>query len=128
MYTGQARPVLPRVVAEAEKAEGFVQLCRQQSLIFGSDRRVPVQTRPVTPLKRDGTRMVVLPCTTRGNPESPDFFELTSRVMWTRTISESRSFAFWRYEVVMDDSLGSKIGVMTQSGRIELLTWVKSRY
>jgi hypothetical protein len=72
---------------------------------------------------------VVLPCTTKDQAGSAEFFELNNkRVMWDRPSNDNNSYASFRYEVVSGDALKGKIGIMSQSARIELLRWLKSRY
>jgi hypothetical protein len=124
------RKSLPPEVAEAGKAEGFVHICDQSALEFGSDRKVPVKYRPVVSIRKDGPRAVVLPCTSKNNSGSPDFFELVNdkNVQWTKQWDGRRSFARGRYEVVDPVRMRAKVGVMPQSARIELLNWLKSRY
>jgi hypothetical protein len=124
------RKSLPADVAEAGKAEGFVHICDQSVLEFGSDRKIPVKYRPVVTLRKDGPRAVVLPCTSKDNSGSPDFFELVNdmRVQWVKPWDGRRSFARGRYEVVDPAHMRAKVGAMPQAARIELLNWLKSRY
>jgi hypothetical protein len=134
MFVPNRRPAaapsaVPDGVAEEGKAEGFVQLCEQAALFFGSDRRQPTEYRPVVRVRKDGLRRVVLPCTTRDHSESPEFFALTrERAMWTRPNDDRQSYAHYRCEVVSDDALRAKIGVMNQNARVDLLRWLLSRY
>lgn len=128
MSAGESSPEVRPVSPEDGFAEGFVHLCRQRHLMFGSDRRVPVDARPVVRVRQDGVRAVVLPCTTKLPDRPADFFELTpDRVEWTRAGVES-SRAFWRYEVVPRSVLEEKIGVMPHGARIDLLKWLMQRY
>ena len=128
MYTGKPLPPLPSVVSDADWAAGFVHLCRQAALDFGSDRRIPVSMRPVVEVRKDGPRTIVLPCTSQDRTADPTFYELTrDRVEWTRPL-ESRSFAFMRYESISNEALREKIGVMPHPARIDLLKWLKGRY
>ena len=128
MYTGKEIPPLPPTLQSAGFADGFVQLCPQSALTFGSDRRIPVAMRPVVRIKFDGARAVILPCTTVEHRESPEFYELTpERVMWTQ-VQNRRSFAFWRYEVVSSGVVRDKVGVLHHAARIDLLSWLQSRY
>lgn len=129
MFQVQQRQSLPDAVAEADKADGFVYVCEQAALLFGSNRREPTAHRPVVAVRPDGERYVVLPCTTQDKTNFPDFFELNDkRVMWTRPLGGEKSFACCRYEVVASGRLRGKIGVMPQPARIDLLSWLKSRY
>ncbi len=129
MFRARQADVLPDSVIEAGKADGFVHVCDQAALMFGSDRREPNAHRPVVAIRNDGPRFVVLPCTTKDSTELPDFFALDEqRVMWSRPTNGRRSFACCRYEVVPGQRLRGKIGVMPQPARIELLAWLKSRY
>jgi len=129
MFTGRPLPPLPPVVAEADWATGFLHRCRQSVLEFGSDRRIPVASRPVVEIQRDGCFVVVLPNTRQDQSTNPDFFELTpERVHWTEG-GERRSFIYYRYETVLTEALlGRKIGAMTHPARIALLNWLKERY
>lgn len=127
MYTGAPLPDFDAPVCEADKANGFVHLCDQSALMFGSDRAQPVPYRPVVEVRHYLDWVVVLPCTSKQPAVSGDFFALTdSRIMWTKR-QERRSFAFYRYEPVAPSHLKAKIGVMHQAARIELLAWLKQR-
>jgi len=129
MFVDRQAEILSDSVIEAGKADGFVHVCEQAALMFGSDRRVPTDRRPVVAVRNDGPRVIVLPCTTKDNTNSHDFFELNDeRVMWTRPPNGRSSFAYYRYEVVTASSLKGKIGAMSQPARIELLAWLKSRF
>jgi hypothetical protein len=129
MFVPRKAEALPSAVAEAGKADGFVHICEQAALMFGSDRRNPTNYRPVVALRSDGPRVIVLPCTRKESQDNPDFFELDeTHVMWSRPPNERRSFAYYRYEVVAGANLRGKIGAMPQPARIELLNWLKARY
>jgi hypothetical protein len=128
MYTGQPLPPLPSVVLDADWATGFVHLCQQTALDFGSNRRTPVALRPVLEVRKDGARAVVLPCTSQDKTANAQFYELgPDRVEWTRP-SGNRSFAYSRYETVGTAVLRQKIGVMPHPARIALMQWIKGRY
>jgi len=129
MFLARTPDVLPDSVVDAGKADGFVHICEQSALSFGSDRREPTVYRHVVAIRAEGPRVVVLPCTTAEKTGNPEFFELTDkRVMWTRKSTGRQSFAHYRYEVVSGVHLKGKIGVMPQAARIDLLSWLKSRY
>lgn len=129
MYTGKPLPPLPSIIQEAGWAAGFIHVCRQSALGFGSDRKMPVATRPVVELRIDGNRRVVLPCTSQNKSPDAEFYELTvpDKVVWTR-IFHGRTFVFRRYEAVLAEVLIEKIGVMPHPARITLLDWLKARY
>ena len=126
----EMRQPLPQTVADEAVADGFVHVCDQTALMFGSDRKIPAKARPVVSIKRDGLRVIVLPCTTRDNSESADFFELVNNrhVLWTKAGDGRRTFACCRYETVDSRNLWNKIGIMPQPARIAVLQWLKSRY
>jgi len=129
MFWARKAVALPDSVIEADKADGFIHICQQAALSFGSNRREPTDYRPVVAVRRDGPRAVVLPCTTKDQTNSPEFFELNDdRAKWTHPPDGRKSFAHFRYEVVAGSHLKGKIGVMPQPARIELLAWLKSRY
>lgn len=130
MFTGRPLPPLPTVVAEAGWAAGSLHVCQQSALEFGSNRREPVNCRPVVKIRPDGHRVVVLPCTRRDQAANPDFFDLNAsgRVMWSLPPKAS-SFTYYRYETVSSDALvGKAIGVMSHPARINLIGWLKERY
>lgn len=128
MFTGRPLPPLPPVLRDEAYADGFVFQCPQDRLTFGSDRKTPVPTRPVVRLRRDGTRVLVLPCTTKQKMHPSFYFELTpERVQWLQP-NDRRSFAFYRYESVPAEALLAKIGVMPHPARIALMQWLKERY
>lgn len=128
MYTGLPFKPLPPSVADAGKADGFIHLCRQSALGFGSDRRTPVDFRPVVRLRSEPGRFVVLPCTRSNSVDSAEFFALTAeRAMWKRPDSDPGA-AFWRYEVVSAEEAPDMIGTLTQSARVDLLKWLRGRY
>ena len=130
MFRVRHAEVLPESVIDAGKADGFIHICEQAALMFGSDRRKPTHHRPVVVVRREGPRIVVLPCTTKDNTASPDFFELDDkRVEWLRPSDNRSSFAYYRYEVISSNRLKDKaIGCMPQAARIELLNWLRARY
>lgn len=128
MFTGSPLPPLPVSVQDSAKADGYIHLCRQSALEFGSNRRTPVDFRPAVRLKTDGDRYVVLPCTGQVQVDESKFFALTAeRVMWTKP-SHKSSHAFWRYEVVPATAAPNMIGCLTQGARIDLLAWLRGRY
>jgi len=113
------------------KADGIQYRCPQPSLVFGSDRRVPVNTRPVISLRRENGYHYVLPCTGRYPPTPPgDFFELTEeRFFPTRKWEPGQhSSAYYRAEVVPEQVLDKKTGMLTQAARLELAAWLRTRY
>jgi len=129
MFLARRADALPDSVIDADKADGFIHICQQVALSFGSDRREPKDYRPVVAVRHDGPRVVVLPCTTKDQTNSPEFFELNDdRAIWTRPSDGRKSFANDRYEVVAGSHLKGKIGFMPQPARIDLLAWLKSRY
>lgn len=121
---------LPDFVIEADKGNGFIHVCEQGALGFGSDRRKLTAHRPVVAIRNDGPRVAVLPCTSQDKNGQPDFYELNEqRVMWSRLPDDRKSFARDRYEVVARARLQKNpIGTMPQPARIDLLNWLKSRY
>lgn len=112
------------------KASGMIMLCLQSALVFGSDRRVPVRSRPVVQVRRNGNLLAVLPCTTKSPRRPKDFFELApSRTFWSQAREAGdESCAYYRYEVVGDGEVGLKIGTLTQGGRIDLMRWLQERH
>ena len=129
MFVAWKSTLLPETVVEADKANGFVHLCEQAALMFGSDRHEPTAQRPVVAVRNDGSRIVVLPCTTKDSKKSPDFFELNNqRVMWSRPLDGRTTFACSRYEVIASARVHGKIGIMPHEARIEILMWLRSRY
>ena len=130
MFTGKPLPPshpLPDSVREAGWAAGFLHAADQAALHFGSNRRVPVQARPVVEIRNDGPRVVVLPCTSQDNSGHADFREITSQIEWSR-VETRRTFACARYEALAPEALHAKIGTLTHPGRIQLLEWLKGRY
>lgn len=125
-----AKQKLPPEINDEGKAKGFVHVCDQSALMFGSDRKEPVNYRPVVSVRRDGMRAVVLQCTTKDQSASPDFFELVNdkHVQWTKSWDGRRSFACCCYEVINGAHLRFKVGVMPQPARIEIFNWLKSRF
>jgi hypothetical protein len=131
MFTGKPLPPMHPLLENAGFAEGMVSWCRQWALCFGADRGTPVATRPVVTLRRDGSRALVLPCTSQVRDGDPSRRELVSPrdVMWViADVRRRRTFAFRRYEMVGLDALGPKFGVMNHGARIDLMNWVKERY
>lgn len=129
MFVAQKSGPLPESVLDADHASGIVHSCYQSALMFGSDRRAPTASRPVVAIRKDGPRIIVLPCTTKDSTFLPDFFELSKdRVMWKRSYEVTNSFACGRYEVVTTNCLTNDIGIMLHSARLDLLVWLKSRY
>ncbi len=111
-------------------AHGSVYPCDQAALMFGNNRKIPVETRPVVSVRKDGARAVVLPCTTKDHSADPEFFELVNDidVWWTKPWDGRRSFACRRYEVLDPSHLRKAIGIMPQPARIRLADWLKERW
>lgn len=132
MFTAGRVKALPSSVVEADKADGSIKNCLQAALDFGSDRREPKPYRPVVLIRNEGSRVVVLPCTTKDKTGYPSFFELINdQMVWwmpPRPHDNRRSFVNDRYEVIDGENLKNKIGFMPQPARIDLLNWLKSRY
>lgn len=51
MFLARRANVLPDSVIEAGKADGFIHICEQAALMFGSDRREPTAHRPVVAIR-----------------------------------------------------------------------------
>ena len=130
MFTGTPLPPLPACLEDAPMSSGLLYSCEQRALAFGANRRTPVARRPVADLRREGGRVVVLPCTTRARDNDARFFELPlEQVMWLGPQpADQRNSVFERYEVVPAAALHGKIGIMAQPLRIELMQWLHSRY
>jgi hypothetical protein len=129
MFRASGPRTLPADIAEDGKADGIIHLCEQAALEFGSNRREPTFARPVVAIKDGGPGTVVLPCTTKQQSGSPDFYELTSPpVVWTQPKVAVPSYASYRYEVVPRRHFVKKIGLIPQGPRIDLLNWLISRY
>ena len=133
MFRASAETSDPGAVPEwlnEGKASGVILLCLQSALVFGSNRRTPVRSRPVVLVKRDGNRLAVLPCTTHAPQRPGEFFELTaSRTFWIRPSKTALATrAFYRYEVVASGEIGKKIGTLTQNGRVDLMHWLQERH
>lgn len=129
MFTGRPTPPLPSLVTDAGWATGFLHLCAQSALTFGAARATPVRSRPIVEIRREGARIVVLPCTSQDKTQRDDFFELTpARVMWVQA-NARRGFCYYRYETVQATALvKEKVGTMDHGTRLDLLQWLKGRY
>jgi hypothetical protein len=130
MFTGKPLPPMHPVLEDAGWAEGMVRWCAQSALLFGADRRIPRPTRPIVTLRSDGSRAVVLPCTSQDKSLDPSFRELVAPrdVMWVKADEHRRTFASRRYQTVIPEALQDKIGVLNHPARINLLKWVKEHY
>jgi hypothetical protein len=126
MYTGSPPPPLP---PEKLWADGMIHLAQQGKLKFGSDRRVPVDVRPVVTVNAYGGRITVLPCTSQDQSDNREFFELTEgRVMWSHRPTYAHTFASRWYEALAPDALHpNKIGLLHHPARLELLRWLRER-
>lgn len=130
MFTGKPLPPMRALSDVAGWIEGAVRWCDQSALRFGADRGIPVPARPVVTLRRDGSRAVVLPCTSQDRSRNPLFRELVSPrdVMWVAKVPRQRTFAFRRYETVGPEVPGRKFGDMNDGALVDLLRWVKEHY
>ena len=125
-----SEPVAMPAWLDDVKASGMISLCLQSALVFGSNRRIPVRSRPVVQVRRNGNLLAVLPCTTKRAHPSSNFFGLApSRTFWVRSREPGEeSSAFYRYEVIDGREVGTKIGTLTQGGRIDLMRWLQERH
>jgi len=130
MFTGKPIPPMNSDFSDLEWAEGRVCWGRQSALLFGADRRSPVFSRPVVTIRRDGCRVIVLPCTKANRASNPAFREIVSPrdVMWLDQAKRPRTFSFRRYETILFESLLEVMGVINHAARINLLKWVKEQY
>lgn len=130
MFTGKPLPPMHPLLEDEGWAEGRVHWCTQSALRFGADRSIAVAARPIVTLRRDGGRAVALPCTSRDQSLNSSFRELVSPrdLLWVAGIKQRRTFAFRRYETVGLWAIGSMLGFLNHSARIDLLKWVKERY
>ncbi len=105
-------------------ASGTCSLARQSQLLFGCDRRNPVEWRPSVSLARREDRIVVLPATTR---RDPSFFHLAAgQCFLTRKRDEPErdSYLCPRYESLPLSGLIA-YGVLPHAVRVQIAHWLR---
>lgn len=123
------QPPLEKLDTNApEWADGFIHLIRQTALVFGSDRKEPVEWRPCLTLTRQEPAVTVLPATRKGKVGHPDYFALPSDQTLFRDKPAKPGFLFYRYETLHPSKLGQKIGVIPHPIRLAVMAWVVDRY
>ena len=119
---------LLQVNPNTEPVEGFIFRAEQQALKFGSDRRIPVQSRPVLPWRRRDNYITVLPMTSKQQTDSSDFFSLDeNEVQWLHANSKS-NFINCHYEIIQNNDVGLKIAVISQNARMNITHWLGRKY
>lgn len=124
------QPLPGEAPAEAnEPTHGFFYAAPQALLAFGSDRRIPVAGRPVYSVRKLVGYYLVLPATSRDASDDPNFFavpDTPDAVLWTRR-PEKQTYLYDRPEKVHGTRLGSSIGVVSQTVRLQIGAWLKER-
>jgi len=97
---------------------------QQSELFFGSDRKIPTQSRPAHGIKKHGSRLIVLPATSKGNAY---FFHVeSSDIQWIKP-STKGSYLSFRYESIPLPSDQDKAAIINHSTCIALMDWLKKR-
>jgi len=105
-------------------ADGFFYWVKQAELIFGSDRKSPIDSRPVLSIKKHSTRFIVLPSTSKKNTT---FYHLSAdTVSWNTCHINPDSYLTYRYETLFIDS-NHKAGTINHAERINVIHWLKDR-
>lgn len=125
MHMYRRRPRPQPVVPESDWAHGRCYLASQSALVFGSDRQVPVEWRPVISWAVLGPNVYVLPSTTK---QRNDFFLLCpDRCFLKRSRSDSRdSYLCPRAEAVSTTEL-IELGTLDHSTRLAIAQWKRAR-
>lgn len=105
-------------------------LVRQDGMEFGSDRGLPLRSRPAILIRRRDPFWFVLPSTTQGkSKDRAEFFAIhKADVMWTNPEKARDGFLYHRYESLKSDDLIAKIGVLVPTVQVEIVKWLRSRY
>jgi hypothetical protein len=107
-------------------ADGFCYAAKQSHLIFGSDRKKPVNSRFVVSCVKHNDRIIVLPATSQ---DTTDFFHFAADQCYQRHKSYKPprdSYLCPRYESLPKHAL-TKIGVLPHPIRIQIAHWLKNR-
>ena len=126
MFQRRPKVASPPVNGRPPPAHGFCYLARQASLVFGSDRKQPVEWRPVVSLRSEGELAYVLPSTTK---ERSEFFRLPREACFVNRLRQDvadTSYLCPRQEVIDRKEL-IEIGVLLHEYRISLATWLRER-
>jgi len=115
----QRPPVTPSTMPDW--ADGFCYLAKQSYLMFGRDRKEPVEARFVVSWIKHNDRIIVLPATTQAKD---DFFHLLAEQCHQKGQTTPRdSYLCPRYESVPQNIL-KKIGVLPHPIRIQIVQWL----
>ena len=133
MFRTPTDPNLPPSLPKPENgmpawADGFFYKIHQSNLDFGRNRKEPVEWRPFLTLLRHEPAISVLPCTTRGKHNHPDYFAVPPDQARFKTEQAVQSFLFYHYETLHPSKLGQKIGLVSHSTRLDVMAWIIKRY
>jgi hypothetical protein len=108
----------------------IVFLVRQDGMVFGSDRGMPLPSRPVVLIRRRDPFWFVLPSTTQSkSKDRSKFFAIRKTdVIWKNSEKARDGFLYHRYESLNNDDLIAKIGVLIPAVQVEIVKWLRSQY
>lgn len=125
MHLYQRRPKRQSSPPQAEFAQGKCYLARQSALVFGSNRRNPVEWRVVVSWALVGPRLYVLPSTTKQHPEF--FFLPRDRCFLKRRHEDARdSYLCPRVEALSLADL-IELGILDQPTRLDIADWKRKQ-
>ena len=111
-----------------EPVEGFIHWARQASLIFGRDRRAPVEFRPVMRVVRRDHDWVVLPGTTRQGARA-DFFHIpgdSPDCVFSKPEQSRDTWYFRSYECLdPEDCQERPYAMLSQRLRLAVTEWLR---
>ncbi len=112
-------------------AQGRIHWVRQSCLVFGRDRHTPTESRPALTITQRDSAWVVLPGTTKGHPNDPEFFFIASDsrdCMIDKHKSPRDQYFCRRYECINLSSCEAHLyGILTPQLRIAVMAWLRER-
>jgi hypothetical protein len=108
----------------------IVFLIRQTAMNFGSDRGIPVPSRPAVLIRQRDGFWFVLPSTTHHKSQNNPEFRAISKgdVMWSNPEKARDGYLYYRYETISGEDLIAKIGVLFPAVQVDIVKWLRSRY
>jgi hypothetical protein len=125
MHLYQRRPKPQSRPLQAEFAQGKCYLARQSALVFGRNRREPVEWRVAVSWALNGPRVYVLPSTTKHHP---DFFFLPrDRCFLKRRHEDARDTYLCPQVEALSLSDVIELGILDRPTRLDIADWKRAQ-
>ena len=125
MHLYQRRPKPQPTVPTGEFAQGKCYLARQSALVFGSNRRIPVEWRRVVSWAVVGPRAYIFPATTKPHT---DFFLLAHDKCFLKRLYEDERDGYLCPQIeALSVTALIELGILDHPTRIAIADWKRAQ-